>query len=151
MADEDKKQVIITEADVLRMNIPENLREKIEKQEADHVPNYRLHPEHVAVCEVSMASLDKLDGIPGFYDVVTGTPDSLEKGLSDKAEFTIQGLRITDRFVTVINNIPADEWINEWIIVPREEWLESRSKQADSALLSSHTEIAGIMRRVDDS
>lgn len=152
---EQTKPPILSMDQVMRLQLPLEAREALEKLDKEHVSNYRLHPEYVAVCEISMASLDKIDGIPGFYDVVTGTPASQEhkmdgKSLSERAEFTPQGLRIADRFKTVINNIPEDEWINEWIIVPLEEWLESRSKQADSALLSSHTEIAGIMRRADE-
>ncbi len=150
MAEEETKKPPLTLDQVLKMNLPEDIREKLEKQDADHEDNFRPHLDQVAVCEVSMASLDKLDGIPGFYDVITGTPESMEFGLSERAEFTRQGLRVTDRFQTVINILPIDEWRMEWIIVDRKEWEDSKSAQSNMALLESHTGVAALMRRAGD-
>lgn len=151
MAEEEtKKQPVLTMEQVMRLNLPPEARELLEKMDKDHEDNFRLHPDQVAVCEVSMASLDKLDGIPGFYDVITGTPESMDFGLSERAEFTRQGLRFTDRFNTVINILPIDEWCMEWIIVGKEEWEESKSAQSNMALLGSHTGVAALMRRAGD-
>jgi hypothetical protein len=151
MADEEtKKPPILSMDQVMRLQLPPEARAALEQLDKDHVENYRLHPDEVAVCEVSMETLDRLDGIPGFYDVVTGTLESLEKGLSDKAEFTPQGLRIVDRFKTEVNILPIGEWCNEWIIVPLKDWQESRSAQSGMALMESSTGVAGLMRRQGD-
>lgn len=150
MPDEETKKPPLTLEQVLRLDLPDDIRVKLEKLDDAHEDNFRSHQDQVAVCEVSMASLDKLDGIPGFYDVITGIPESIDKGLSDRAEFTAQGLRITDRFNTVINILPIDEWRMEWIIVSKKEWEESKGEQDNMALLGSHTGVAALMRRAGD-
>lgn len=150
MADEEIKKPPLTLDQVMKLYPPEEIRAKLEKQDAEHEDNFRLHPDQVAVCEVSMVTLDKLDGIPGFYDVVTGTSESTRLELSERAEFTRQGLRITDRFKTEMNVLPIDEWCNEWVIVSTKEWEESKSTQSGMALMSSHSGVAALMRRSGD-
>lgn len=151
MADEETKKEtkkpILTLDQVMRLNLPPEARAILERMDTEHEDNFRLHPDRVAVFEVSMVSLDKLDGIPGFYDVTTGTPESLGQGLSEKAEFTKQGLRFVDRFNVQVNVLPVDEWCMEWVIVTKQEWEESRSPQNGMALMGSNAGIAALMRR----
>lgn len=150
MAEEETKKPPLTLDQVMKLYPSEEIRAKLKKQDEEHEDNFRLHPDQVAVYEVSMSALDKQDGIPGFYDVVTGTPESLEAGLSNRAEFTRQGLRFVDRFETVIHMLPVDEWNVEWVIVDRKDWEESQSAQSSTALLKSHSGVAALMRRAGD-
>ena len=148
---EETKEPILSLEQVLRMNLPPDIKEMLERMDSEHEDNFRLHPDRVAVFEVSMVSLDKLDGIPGFYDVTTGTPESLKQGLSERAEFTKQGLRFVDRFNVQINVLPVDEWRMEWVIVTKQEWEESKSPQNSMALMESTAGIAALMRRAGEN
>lgn len=145
------KKPMLSLDQVMRLNLPPEARVILERMDTEHEDNFRLHPDRVAVFEVSMVSLDKLDGIPGFYDVTTGTPESLDQGLSERAEFTKQGLRFVDRFNVQINVLPVDEWRMEWVIVTKQEWEESRSPESGMALMGSNAGIAALMRRAGDN
>jgi hypothetical protein len=129
-----------------RVMVKQDSQAKAAKQLAEQEDNYRLHPDKVAVFEVSQSAIDKIDGTNGWYDIVTGSPKSIELGLSTTVEITEQGLIVTDRFEVKLNRLPQEEWTCEYIIVDRKEW-EASKIQAVGAMLDENNQFADIMMR----
>ena len=139
--------------------IPEDGTTKAEKQLAAQEDNYRYHkpssrfrgepvlrPDTICVFEVSMSAIDKIDGTNGWHDIVTGSDESRELGLSDRVELTKEGLVITDRFEVKMHRLPTEDWHCEYVLVGRKEWEESRT-EAVGAMLGDNEQFGDIMIR----
>ena len=133
--------------DILDRAVPVQLQERLAKMAEEHESPYRLHPDMVAVFDVSTNSLGLTDGVPPYYDVVTGSDlDREVRGDEAVAEHTKQMLRITDRYEIVINHVPETGLTHKYTVVPRTEW-EEYEKKRGKGMLSHSQEIAGIMLR----
>ena len=153
MPEKDKSTLTQSEAmeKILDRAIPKSLQARMAELEAEHESNYRLHPDKVAVWDISTAATAISDGAPGTYDVVTGSDKDREiRGANAKAEFTKQGLRITDRYEIVMNHIPDSELINKFTVIDRAEW-EEYNKGKQPGMMSPAAEISGLMRRAGGS
>lgn len=152
MADKDEKEEVVSTADPMLLKVldklaPPGIQEILDKQMADFEEPYRLHPDMVAVFDVTTNSAALTDAVPGTYDVVTGSKlDREVRGEQAKAEFTKQGARITDRYQVVINHIPSTDRIHKYTIVPRKQWEEYQASKA-KGMVSPMQELAGMMLR----
>lgn len=131
---------------ILERAVPEDGSTKAEKQLAAQEDNYRYHSDQVVVFEVSMSAIDKIDGTNGWHDIVTGSPESLEKGLSTTVEMTKEGLIIADRFEVKMNRLPQEEWVCEYVIVDKKVWEESRAATV-GAMLGENEQFGDLMAR----
>ena len=136
--------------EVLDRTNPVDGQAKADRQLANQEDNYRYHPDKVVVFEVSMAAIDKIDGTNGWHDIVTGSKESLEAGLSSTVEMTKENLVIADRFEVKMNRLPVDEWHCEYVIVDRKIWDESRVA-AQGAMLGENEQFGDIMMRRGDA
>ena len=138
-------------AALLKQAIPKGLQERVKELEEEHESNFRLHPDEVAVMDISTAQMSLTDVVPGFYDVVTGSVRDKEvRGEDAKAEFTKQYLRITDRYEVVLNPLPVTERIHKITVVPRKEW-EEHIKGKAAGMVTTEQEVAGQMLRAGGS
>ena len=132
--------------EILNRTVPVDGQAKAERQRAEQESEFRLHPDKVAVYEVSMSAIDKIDGTNGWYDVQTGSDESRRLGLSDRVEMTKENLVISDRFLVVMNRLPVEEWHCEYAIVSKKEWEESRAESV-GAMLGENEQFGDIMMR----
>jgi hypothetical protein len=127
--------------------VPQGVQERINQLQKEHQSNYREHDDVVAVLDVSSTMLAEIDGIPGYLDVPTGKPAPGETVARHQAQFTQQGLLVSDRYKVVINFLPAPERKYEFTLVPINEWEEYARKQGGSFGLNSEQKIASFMLR----
>jgi len=131
---------------ILDRTIPVDGQAKAERQRAEQEDNYRYHLDKVVVYEVSMSAIDKIDGTNGWHDIVTGSPESLDAGLSTTVEMTKEGLIIADRFEVKMNRLPVEEWHCEYVIVDKKLWEESRAA-TQGAMLGENEQFGDLMAR----
>jgi hypothetical protein len=142
-----EKTAVDPMVEILQRAIPPQLRDKLEQLEAEHESNYRLHPDMVAVFDISTNASSLIDGVPPYYDVVTGSKlDHDIRGDGAKAEHTKQGLRITDRYDIVYNFVPKTEFIYRYTVIPRKEW-DEYIKNRKPGMVTPAQELAGQMLR----
>lgn len=120
---------------IIKMAVPKSLVEAVQKVIDEHESNYIEHEDKVAVLNISTASLQKNDCVPGYIDV----PRSPTK-------FTDGGLIVKDRYKVKINFVPSGQEIYKWAIVPIEEW-EAAQSDKEGQMLSSEQMIATQMLR----
>ena len=129
--------------------IPKSAQERLAQMLEDMEPQHRLHPDKVAVYEVSMATLPSVDGTPGWYDIVTGSDESKALGLSTTQERTEQDLVISDRYEVVMRIIPESVWMHTYTIVDRKEW-EEQERASARGMMTNAQQMAGIMQRSNE-
>jgi len=149
---EEKKTVEITGDAVEKLIdqvIPKTHEEKLRKLLDNMQPQHRLHPDKVAVYEVSMATMAGVDGTPGWYDIMTGSEESRELGLSTTQERTKEGLVIYDRFQVVHRVVPMQVWMHKYTIVDKEEYLK-QEESAARGMLTNAQQMAALMQRAGE-
>ena len=128
--------------------IPKSLQARAIEQAKEHEEPYRLHPDMVAVFDVSTGMIPLIDGIPPYYDVTTGSPLDREiRGNESRAEFTKQGLRIYDRYEIVIHYIPTTDREYGYTVVSRKDW--NTYQKVEKEAMTPAQALSALMLRSD--
>ena len=133
--------------DVLDRAVPQHLQARLKQLEEEHEDNFVLIADMVAVLDISTNATSLIDGVPPYYDVVTGSDIDLEvRGDKAGVEFTKQGLRKTLRYEIVLNHIPQTDYVYKFTVVPRKQW-EEYAKNRAKGIITPEQELAGLMLR----
>jgi len=124
-----------TMENLIKMAVPVSIAEQVQKMIDEHETNYIEHEDEIAVLNISTASLQKNDCIPGYIDVPC-TPTRFTKG----------GLRVKDRYPVKINFVPSGQEIYNWAIITRGEWDEAQ-KSREGEMLTNEQMVAAQMLR----
>jgi len=120
---------------IINMSVPKSLAEVVQRMIDEHETNYIVHEDEYAVLDISTASLQKTDCIPGYVDI----PRS-------PAQFTSGGLIVKDRYPVQINLVPVGQEIHEWTIVSKEKWEKDLGDKTGQMLSNEQVVAAQILR-----
>ena len=130
---------------VLKVTQPPDLKEVVDKANAEREDIYIEHTKHVAVFEVSPVDIATTDGIGGHYrtPVVEGDKDDDGEVINPR---TKEGLQKTHVYPTRVHNTPGAVKGGEWVIVSLKDYEKSVGAQ-QASLFGTMTEAAGLMAR----
>lgn len=142
----DPSRVVIEAADfaeamgvqmenLIKMAVPKSLAETVQKLIDEHETNIIEHDDEYAVLDISTASLQKNDCIPGYVDIVCSP-----------AKFTKGGLMVKDRYPVKINFVPSGQEIYQWSLHPKEEWDKAQESNTGQMMSNEQMIASQILR-----